>query len=317
VYAWKVLPKDNPSPSESFDFVGMLLLSPGLAAFLYGVSTIPETGTVADAEVIVPAILGVLLVVAFVVRSLKGRIEHPLIDLKLFRNPTLTVAVISMVMFAIAFFGAGLLFPSYFLQIRGESTLNAGLLLAPQGIGAMVTMPLAGALVDRIGPGRIVLAGISVIAVGMGMFSTLDATTSYPFLLGALFVMGLGMGGTMMPIMTAALRTLKDHDIARGSTLMNITQQVAASIGTALFTVVLTNGFQDRELAGPAVASQLNPEIAAQLGPEAVALGLSQAAEAFGGAFLLATILVALVLIPAFFLPRKRTEETDAAGAPP
>src|SRR5690606_13432525 len=61
VYAWKVLPKDNPSPSESFDFVGMLLLSPGLAAFLYGVSTIPETGTVADAEVIVPAILGVLL----------------------------------------------------------------------------------------------------------------------------------------------------------------------------------------------------------------------------------------------------------------
>jgi len=317
VYAWKVLPKDNPSPSESFDFVGMLLLSPGLAAFLYGVSTIPETGTVADAEVIVPAILGVLLVVAFVVRSLKGRIEHPLIDLKLFRNPTLTVAVISMVMFAIAFFGAGLLFPSYFLQIRGESTLNAGLLLAPQGIGAMVTMPIAGALVDRIGPGRIVLAGISVIAVGMGMFSTLDATTSYPFLLGALFVMGLGMGGTMMPIMTAALRTLKDHDIARGSTLMNITQQVAASIGTALFTVVLTNGFQDRELAGPAVASQLNPEIAAQLGPEAVALGLSQAAEAFGGAFLLATILVALVLIPAFFLPRKRTEETDAAGAPP
>ena len=57
--------------------------------------------------------------------------------------------------------------------------------------------------------------------------------------------MGLGMGATMMPIMTAALKTLSDHNIARGSTLMNIVQQVAASIGTALFSVLLTNGYQD------------------------------------------------------------------------
>ena len=55
------------------------------------------------------------------------------------------------------------------------------------------------------------------------------------------------MGATMMPIMTAALATLSDHNIARGSTFLNITQQVAASIGTALFSVLLTNGIKDSE----------------------------------------------------------------------
>src|SRR6185436_2427849 len=147
-YAALVLPKDSPTPSESFDFVGMLLLSPGLALFLYGVSSIPEAGTVWDTKVLVTAAIGLMLVALFVLRSLFRAPEHPLIDLHLFRNRALTVAVIAMSLFAIAFFGASLLFPSYFLQVRGETTLQAGLLLAPQGLGAMLTMPVAGILTD-------------------------------------------------------------------------------------------------------------------------------------------------------------------------
>ncbi len=115
-----ILPPDSPAPSETFDFVGMLLLSPGLAALLYGISAIPETQDVLAAKVAVPAVIGAALVVAFVLRSLRGRVEHPLIDLTLFRDRTLTAALIALVAFAIAFFGASLLFPSYFLQVRGS-----------------------------------------------------------------------------------------------------------------------------------------------------------------------------------------------------
>ena len=309
-YAAIVLPSDNPTPSESFDFVGMLLLSPGLALFLYGVSSIPEAGTVWDTKVLVTAAIGLLLVVAFVLRTLFRAPEHPLMDLQLFRNRVLSVSVIAMSLFAIAFFGASLLFPSYFLQVRGETTLQAGLLLAPQGIGAMLTMPAAGILTDKIGPGKIVLAGITVIIVGMGMFTQVGVDTSYTYLLLALFIMGLGMGGTMMPIMTSALQTLKDHEIARGSTLMNITQQVAASIGTALFSVLLTNGFKSSAFAGPAIASLSDPAVAAKLPPAVVAKGLADAADAFGGVFVVATGLVALCLVPAALLPRRKPAAT-------
>jgi EmrB/QacA subfamily drug resistance transporter len=291
VYAFLVLPKDHVEPSETFDWVGMVLLSPGLALFLYGVSSIPEAkqedGTIWTAQVVAPALIGILLIVAFVPWALNRKNIHPLVDLRLFKNRTMTVAVLAMSLFAVAFFGASLLFPLYFQSVRGEDALHAGLLLAPQGIGAMITMPIAGVLADKMGPGKIVLVGISVITIGMGMFTQLEADTSYTYLMSALFIMGLGMGGTMMPIMSAALATLKAETIARGSTLMNIIQQVAASIGTALFSVLLTNG-----------VIGLDPT-----DPTTYIPGL---ADAFATVFVVATILVACVLIPAAFLPRTK-----------
>ena len=65
-----------------------------------------------------------------------------------------------MFLFAAAFFGGLLLVPTYFQQVRGETTLQAGLLVAPQGIGAMITMPIAGALMDKLPVGRIVPFGL-------------------------------------------------------------------------------------------------------------------------------------------------------------
>jgi EmrB/QacA subfamily drug resistance transporter len=325
IYAAWALPKDNPSPSESFDWIGMALLSPGLAAFLYGISSIPSAGTVNDRDVLLPAGIGLVLIVAFVLRAVFDEIEHPLVDLHLLQNKRMAVAVIAMSLFAVAFFGASLLFAQYFIAVRGEDTLKTGWLLAPQGFGAMVTMPIAGALVDRIGPGKIVMTGVVLITAGMAVFTQVGTDTSYALLLGALFVMGLGMGATMMPIMTSALQTLTDHNIARGSTLMNIVQQVAASIGTALFSVLLTNSYldskaitvmtavrqagDDQTRIGQILASAgVTPDQLQVLGGQA----LTDMADAFGSAFLVGTILVACVLIPAAFLPRRRiTVDTD------
>jgi EmrB/QacA subfamily drug resistance transporter len=322
VYAAMALPKDNVEPSESFDFIGMLLLSPGLAAFLYGVSSIPEAGTMLDAKVLTWMAVGLVLIVAFVPWALRPHNIHPLVDLRLFTNKAMTVAVVAMAMFAIAFFGASLLFPLYFQQVRGESALDAGLLLAPQGLGAMLTMPIAGVLADRMGPGKVVLAGIVVDTIGMGLFTQLDAGTSYGYIIAALVVMGLGMGATMMPIMSAALATLTDHSIARGSTLMNITQQVAASIGTALFSVLLTNGLngshavqaagaigQAKQQGPGAVAAVLQKlGIAPDQVPGVMQHALHDMGAAFASVFVVATILIGCCLIPALFLPRSKPE---------
>ena len=306
VYAMAVLPSDTPEPSESFDFLGMLLLSPGLALFLFGVSSLPEKeGDVTAPRVWVSMLVGVLLMLAFVRHAFRP--EHPLLDLRLYKNRNLTVSSITMFLFAGAFFGGLLLVPTYFQQIRGESTLDAGLLVAPQGIGAMLTMPIAGYLVDKIPVGRIVPFGLALITGSMFGLTQIEADTSYPLLIGLLFVMGLGMGGTMMPIFTTALRTLTHHEVARGSTLLNITQQVASSVGVAVISVMLTSELKDRPLALPAIASQRDPSVADRIGgPAGVAEGLSQAADAFASTYWLAWVLVLLTFIPMAFLPRKR-----------
>jgi EmrB/QacA subfamily drug resistance transporter len=315
IFASIVLPKDQPHPSETFDFLGMLLLSPGLAAFLYGVSSIPEAGTIADPEVLIPAVIGLALIVFFVFHALRK--DHPLIDLRLFKNRNLTVSVITISMFIVAFMGAMLLLPSYFLQVRGQDTLSTGLLMAPQGLGAMLTMPIAGRLTDKTGPGKLVLVGIVLISAGMSVYTQVGADTPYPLLLGALFVMGMGMGCTMMPIMSAALATLKDAQIARGSTLMNIVQQAGGSIGTAVMSVVLTNLVKNDQVAGTFLAVKQGAVPAEQVPPQVLAAGPAALADAFGSTYVLAVTLVALCLIPALFLPRRRITRSETPEGTP
>src|SRR6478752_5078980 len=233
VFAWFVLEKDAPQPSESFDFLGMALMSPGLALFLYGVSSIPgaANGDYGYTRVWVTAITGVLLVVAFVFHSFRP--EHPLLDLRLFKNRNLTVSIITMFMFVAAFFGGLLLVP-------------------PQGIGAMLTMPIAGTLSDRLPVGRIVPVGLVVIVIGFFGLTQVTETTPYPLLIAELFVLGLGMGASMMPLFTSALKTLRAPEVARGSTLLNITQQIASSVGVAVISVVVTAHLNASDLAKPA-----------------------------------------------------------------
>jgi EmrB/QacA subfamily drug resistance transporter len=307
VYASLVLPSDSPQPSASFDFVGMLLLSPGLALFLFGVSSLPqEGGDITAPRVWVSMLVGVVLMLTFVWHAFRP--EHPLLDLRLYKNRNLTVSSITMFLFAAAFFGGLLLVPTYFQEIRGESTLRAGLLVAPQGIGAMITMPIAGTLVDKFPVGRIVPFGLVLITFGMFGLTQIEVDTPYPLLLGLLFVMGLGMGGTMMPLFTTALKTLTHHEVARGSTLLNITQQIASSVGVAIISVVLTSQLKDAPLALPAIAAQKDPALADQMGPAAVAEGLVQAADAFATTYWLPACLVLLTFVPVYFLPRQREE---------
>jgi EmrB/QacA subfamily drug resistance transporter len=306
--SFRVLPKDRPKPSEAFDFLGMLLLSPGLALLLYGVSSIPSAHTVASAKVLVPGGIGIALMVTFVRHAFRK--DHPLIDLRLFANRNLTISVITLTLFSVAFMGGMLLFPSYFLQVRGESTLHAGLLLAPQGFGAMLTMPVAGRLTDKIGPGKLVLAGIVLIAAGMGVFTQVTDSSSYVLLLCSLFVLGMGMGMTMMPIMSAALASLTDNQIARGSTMMNIVQQTAGSVGTAVMSVVLTNHTLASKTASiyTGVLQGLVP--AGQVPKSVLDQGRSALAGAFGNTYIVAVVLVLLCIVPASFLPRRRIDRT-------
>ena len=309
VYAWIVLEKDAPQPSESFDFLGMALMSPGLALFLYGVSSIPgaANGDYGYTRVWLTSIVGLGLVIAFVFHSFRP--EHPLIDLRLFKNRELTVSIITMFLFVAAFFGGLLLVPTYFQQIRGESALVAGLLVAPQGIGAMLTMPIAGTLSDRLPVGRIVPVGLVVIVIGFFGLTQVTEDTSYTLLIAELFVLGLGMGGTMMPLFTTALKTLKAHEVARGSTLLNINQQIGSSVGVAVISVILTAHLNASDLAKPAMAATLDPNLIDKVGgAAAVAEGLKDAAAAFADTFWVAWVLVALTLVPAFFLPRKHVE---------
>jgi EmrB/QacA subfamily drug resistance transporter len=296
----RVLPRDVPQPGHALDALGLLLLSPGLASFIYGLAQ-SGSGGFGQAKVIVPAVAGALLLAAFVRHALRA--SEPLVDLRLFANRTFATAAGMLALFTIAVFGSMLLLPLYLQTVRGESAMASGLLLAPQGLGAMIVMPIAGQLTDRIGIGRIVLTGMVLIVGATLGLTRIAADTSYWTLSAVLFVFGMGMGSTMMPIMSGAMQTLRKAAVARASTALNIIQQVGASIGTAVMTVLLTHQLASRlgsgggeGLGAAAVPADARAKIAPLM------------ADAFGATFWWAFGLLLVAFAFAFLLPRTKPE---------
>jgi MFS family permease len=147
-------------------------------------------------------------------------------------------------------------------------------------------MPFAGRITDRLGPGRVVPAGLTLMALGTLPFAFADASTPYPLLAGALVVRGLGIGSSMMPAMAGASAALGNADTARAISTINAMQRVGGSLGVALAAVAL-----DHELPG-------------------------RSGHAFGAPFLWILVLGALAFVPAAFLPRRPTGASAREGTP-
>ena len=307
----RVLPRDEPSRHERFDTLGLALLSPGLALLIFGLAQSTSAGGFGAADVWGTALAGFILLAAFVRHAL--RTPHALIDLRLFTNRAFAAAAGTLILMVVSVFGAMLLLPLYLQTVRGESAFDSGLLLAPQGLGAMLAMPFAGRLTDRTGVGRIVIPGLIILFLSTLGLTQLSGDTSYWTLSAILFVMGIGMGFSMMPLMSGAMQTLRKAAVARASTALNIIQQVGASIGTAVMSVLLTEALKSRLGDGAGIGGTVPAHLPAQV--------RDLMASAFTHTYWIALALIVPAALAALLLPRRKPEpvdedDTDTGAAP-
>src|SRR4029077_9275109 len=146
-------------------------------------------------------------------------------------------------------------------------------------------------------------------------FAFVTADTSYVLLCSFSFVLGLGMGFSMMPTMTAAMQAVPAAAIARTSTAMNIIRQGGASIGTAILSVILAA--EITASFGSSIGGN-GLESVRQLPPAQRAAAQGPLAEAFASTFVWALVLLGLAFIPALFmaLGKWQTADADQGGAP-
>jgi EmrB/QacA subfamily drug resistance transporter len=290
--AARLLPRDEPQHGERLDLLGFLLLSPGIAGVVYGLAEIASKGGIESAAPAVSLVAGLLLVTAFVIHAL--RVERPLLDMRLFRNMRFSAASATTVTLAGALFGGMILIPLYFQQARGEGALAAGLLMAPQGVGAAAVMPVAGWLTDKVSPGRVVIPGLVCVIIGTLPFTQLTDHSSYLLLSVAMVIRGVGIGATMMPAMSAAYQTLSRAAVPRATSSLNVLQRVGGSLGTAILAVVLEHRLIAELKSAPSPAQA----------PEALS-------HAYGQTFWVALGMSAIALIPALRLvPKPEPAET-------
>jgi MFS family permease len=143
--------------------------------------------------------------------------------------------------------------PLYFQVVRGQDVIATGLLLAPSGAGALLANRLAAPMTDRLGAGPTALAGGLLSVAATVPFVFLGARTSYVLLCLVMVIRGAGIGLSLVPAMTAAYRALPPAKIADATPQLNVLQRVGGSIGTAVFTVILTR--QLAHAASPAAAA--------------------------------------------------------------
>ena len=298
IAALRTLPRVEPGKADRLDFRGLLLMSAGLGLLTYGLAEIGTTGSFTATRVLLPILVGLVLVGVFAIHAL--RIPRPLLDLRLFRRPTFSAASIAMFFLAAALFGGMILLPLYWQDIRHQSVVDAGLLMAPQGIGAALSMPFAGKLSDRYGGGPIALVGVTITALLTIPFGFVGTHTSIVWLSIVMFFRGTGIGFGFMPAMTAAFASLERSELSDATPQLNVLQRVGGSLGTAVLAVVL-----QRALAG--------------------AHTLPAAASAYGVAFWASAGLAAIAFVPCLVLlraerlaravqSRERIEESEEAA---
>jgi EmrB/QacA subfamily drug resistance transporter len=293
VLAVRMLPAPNrDAQPPRLDFVGLLLLATGLPLLTYGLAEIGATGGFSSAKVFVPIIAGVVLIAAFIWHAL--RVPKPLLDLSLFRRNTYAAAAGAMFFLGAALFGVMILLPLYFQNVRGESVLDTGLLLAPLGLGMAIVMPIVGRMADRIGGGPLTVFGVIVAALAGIPFGLIGAHTSLVALGFEQTIRGVGIGFAFMPAFIAAFASLERDELPDAAPQLTVLMRVGGSIGTAVLAVVLQR----------TLASAHQP------------LTLSAAAGAYGTAFWWGAAIVAAAIVPCIILWRaERKARRDLAAA--
>ncbi|MBB4663495.1 DHA2 family efflux MFS transporter permease subunit [Conexibacter arvalis] len=295
--AVKLLPGDSGDPAAGrLDAIGLVLVAVGLVGVTYGLAESGTAGSLTDDSVLIPALGGLVLIAAFVVRAL--RIPRPLLDVRLFANKAFTAASLTTFCLGAALFGAMILMPLYFQTVRDQDAVQTGLLLIPQGLGAAIAMAFSGRATERLGGGMTALIGGVVTIVTTVPFVLIGAETSFVLLGVAMVLRGFGIGMSMMPSMTAAFAVLRPDQINHATPQLNVVQRVGGSVGTAILSVALSSRIAD---AGGASAT-----------PAAVA-------DAFGSTYLLVLLVTVVALAPTILLTvvERRARARDAATPVP
>ncbi|MFQ3847620.1 DHA2 family efflux MFS transporter permease subunit [Staphylococcus shinii] len=313
-YIWFRVYQVTTNPKA--DIPGIIFSTIGFGALLYGFS---EAGnnTWSSPIVVISLIIGVIFIIAFVIRELTMRV--PMLSMEVLKYSGFTLTTVINMIVTMSLFGGMILLPLYLQNLRGFTPIQSGLLLLPGALIMGVMGPVAGKLLDTIGIKPLALVGTGIMTYATWELTKLNMNTTYGHLMLIYIIRSFGMSFIMMPIMTAGMNSLPQRLISHGNALSNTLRQLAGSIGTALLVTVMSTqttqyaaGYaQDLDKTSPFLKDRLQ-EMAQSMGGEQMAtsqiLEFVQKLASINGvnsAFLIATALSALAFILSLFLKDK------------
>ena len=273
----KVMPAGAMAPKSRVDLLGAATVTGGLAAAVYAVVKAPEVGWDSGSTWLILGIASVLLA-AFVARQAKGR--DPLLRLGIFTAPNLAAANLAQVLLGAAWIPMWFFLNLYLQQVLGYSAFPSGAALLPMtGLIMLGMVVLAPRAIGAFGPRKTTVAGMLLLAVGVGWLSLIDPAGSFAVdVLPASLVAALGMSLAFIPTLGTAISAARPEEGGLASGIVNTSYQIGSALGLAVITAVAAANGADQ--LGDAVA-QTEGYSAAFLGAAVVAVVGAAAAAAF------------------------------------
>jgi DHA2 family multidrug resistance protein len=223
-----------------FDLIGFISLASFLTSLLLALATGNSAwntgGWTSDYIVICFVISGISLVVFLVTEF---TVEHPLIELGLFKNFNFGVCNVVLFLVGVGMFGSTFLLPIYLQDSLGYTPFQAGLVFLPVGVLQGVVAPLAGWFSDRFTPKIPSILGLLLMAFTFYQFSSLSLFSEKHEVTIPLILRGIAIGALFAPLMTMAISEMSHQKMAQASGLLNVVRQIGGSFGVAVFGTML------------------------------------------------------------------------------
>ncbi|GFZ30815.1 multidrug transporter [Clostridium zeae] len=227
-----------PLKSPKIDFLSISLSTLGFGAMLYGFSNAGNNGWT-DATVIVSIISGAIISALFIWRQLA--MKNPMLEMRVFKSKIFTLTTIIGSILNIASVGSSIILPIFLQTILGKSAFTSGLVLLPGALLMAVMMLVSGRLFDKIGAKKLAIPGIILLIIASIPFANLhqDVSTTYITVLYSIRYVGIAL--VIMPMQTAGMNDLSNKLLPHATAVVNMSKQVAGSIGSAILITVMSN----------------------------------------------------------------------------
>jgi DHA2 family multidrug resistance protein len=215
--------------SSKIDYWGIGMLAVGIGLLQVVLDKGQEKDWFATMWITVVAVAAVVALVAFMFRELM--IDHPVVQLRVFKDRTYSTGVFLMSMLGVGLYGTTVLIPLILQTLLGYPALRAGIAMAPRGLGSFIAMPIVGLIMSKFDPRKMLALGLFVCALTLFQFSGLDRSAGYWDFFWPQLEMGLSLGLVFVPLTTITMSGIAKEKMGNATSLFNLVRNLGGSIG--------------------------------------------------------------------------------------
>lgn len=223
--------------SQGIDYWGMGMLVVGIGALQYVLDKGQQEDWFASNVILVLAIASAVALIALIIHQLS--VEHPIIDLRVFRDRTYSTGVFLMTVVGFVLYGSLVLLPIMLQVLFGYTSLEAGKTMAPRGVGSLLMMPLVGYLTTHMDPRKLLAVGLTVGGVTTLWLGQLNLNAGYWDIFWPQFLQGAGMALLFVPLTTVSMATIPRERMGYATSLFNLMRNIGGSVGIAVTGTML------------------------------------------------------------------------------